>query len=338
MKPMAPFYDVLTSFSHFLMLSLEKVDVFKIKGWRRWWCGICFRSGSWHEEHGSMHSTSNSYDRDQTDRKFSKRKSMIHQDKSTLDEKNDVKKEPINCRHCDSTFISLVQLYEHMTSHIDPALLKVDPNFGCGDCAVTFLNRQEFISHCRSHDQKKPFRCQICDYRFSLPLRNLLEHNARKHSEPKLNCFVCDKRFALLYKLKAHVRWHFNGVSHKCRQCSAEFTSYAMYFIHKSEHKGIKFECTKCDKKFQDGHHWMVHMNSHNHKYKAALCPVCGKRFRDTDKMNHHFEIHHSKEKTIACTSCSKMFPGILALKRHISTVHSSSRFKCNLCEKSYKK
>ena len=31
MKPMAPFYDVLTSFSHFMMLSLEEGDVFEIK-------------------------------------------------------------------------------------------------------------------------------------------------------------------------------------------------------------------------------------------------------------------------------------------------------------------
>ena len=270
--------------------------------------------------------------------KLSKKKGLKHPGKSIPGENEDVRKEPIKCLHCESTFISLVKLFEHMTVHIDPAILNGNPNFVCGDCLVTFVNQEKFVFHCQSHNQNKPFRCQICDHRFGLPLRNLLRHNARKHSETKLPCFVCDKRFAFLKLLKDHVRWHFNGIKYKCRQCSAGFSSSAEYVIHKSEHKGItKFDCTVCNKEFPDIYRLKIHMNAHKFEKKTALCPACGKGFSDQSEMRNHFEIHHTKDKNFTCTSCSKKFPGIHTLKCHISKVHRDSLFKCNLCEKSCK-
>ena len=88
--------------------------------------------------------------------KFSKKKEFKHHDKP--EENEDVREEPIKCLHCESTFISLVKLFEHMTVHIDPAILNGDPNFVCGDCSVKFLNREKFVSHCRSHNKKKPIQ------------------------------------------------------------------------------------------------------------------------------------------------------------------------------------
>ena len=146
------------------------------------------------------------------------------------------------------------------------------------------------------------------------------------------------QRFVLLELLKAHVRWHFNGIRYKCCQCSAGFSSYAEYAIHKSEHKGItEFDCTVCNKEFPDVYRLEIHMLAHTHEKKTALCPACGKGFRDQSRMRNHFEIHHSKEKKFTCTSCSKKFPGIHTLRCHISVVHRDSLFKCNMCEKSYK-
>ena len=156
------------------------------------------------------------------------RKTRSHQKKTNSGEKKDVKKEPIKCLHCECTFTSLVHLLYHTKVHIDPANLKVCSEFVCGDCGVTFSDKIEFVHHCRSHDPVKPFRCQICDCRFSSSLYKILRHNARMHSEPKLPCFVCDKRFALLGKLKAHVRWYFDGILHKCGQCSAEISSSSL--------------------------------------------------------------------------------------------------------------
>ena len=179
---------------------------------------------------------------------------ISNHDKLNSDEKQDIKKEPIKCLHCESTFTSLVHLLDHIKVHIDPANLKVYSKFVCGDCGVTFskVNKNEFIHHCRSHDRIKPFRCQICDYRFN-SLYDIWRHEARKHSEPKLPCFVCDKHFALLEKLKDHVRWHFDGILYKCSQCSAEFSSYSLYDIHRSKHIGMtKFKCNQCAKEFQD--------------------------------------------------------------------------------------
>ena len=127
-------------------------------------------------------------------------------------------------------------------AHIDPALWNyktsiknADFKLDCGDCTRTFSDQQACVSHCLKHDANKPVRCPICDTRFN-SLFNLLRHNALKHSEPKFPCFVCGKLFPDKYKCKAHVKWHFDGILFKCSQCSAGFSSYTQYAIHKSGH------------------------------------------------------------------------------------------------------
>ena len=286
--------------------------------------GIHFRSAKWWKEQ---------YKSTPDDAKWRK-----EQYKSTPDENKDVKREPIECLHCESTFNSLEQLFEHLTVHIDPALLNANPELICGDCLATFLNREEFVSHCRSHNKEKPFKCQICDYRFTGTLRRLLEHNARKHAEPKLNCFVCNKRLALLSRLKAHVRWHFSGILYKCRECSAEFSSSALYNIHKSVHKDLtKFKCNICVKDFPDSYHLTIHMATHNNEKKKSLCPVCGMRFGKRESMRSHFENKHCTDKLLTCALCPKTFSATRWLKEHVREIHQAIRYKCNLCDKSFR-
>ena len=81
----------------------------------------------------------------QTVTKFSKRRRIDHQNKSTPDKNKEDRKEPVKCLHCESTFISLVQVFKHMTFHIDPAILNADPKLVCGDCAVTFQNKKKLF-------------------------------------------------------------------------------------------------------------------------------------------------------------------------------------------------
>ena len=77
----------------------------------------------------------------QTIEEFSHSNGITHNCESTPDVNTDVKKDPIKCLHCESTFISLVDLLDHVNAHIDPALLNADPELVCGDCAATFSNQ-----------------------------------------------------------------------------------------------------------------------------------------------------------------------------------------------------
>ena len=276
----------------------------------------------------------------QTIEEFSHSNGITH-DKSTPDENKDVKKDPIKCLHCESTFMSLVDLLDHVNAHIDPAILNADPELVCGDCAITFSNQDDYISHCRSHDRKKPFRCQICDHRFSFPIRSILDHNARMHSEPKLPCFVCDKRFAILYRLNKHIRWHFDGIVKRCSRCPAEYTSAAKYEIHRSKHLGLtEFKCSECAKEFPDNYRLKLHMKNHvrtyNRKNKSTLCPDCGKGFGNVEGMRTHFESKHCTEKPLTCALCPKKFSENRWLEKHMNMIHHGNRYKCNLCDKSF--
>ena len=334
-------------------------------------CGRGFKCHSYMRVHfGTIHSTEKLYAYLEDPAKVTSnflRKSGIksHNPDISLNEqpisdihgKKGAKKEPIKCMHCESSFISLVDLLEHVALHIDPALFKNDPcvqnadfELACGDCAETFSNQKAYLSHCLSHDRKKPLKCQICDVRYKLPLRNLLNHNAVKHSEPKLPCFVCGKLYPRLYKLKVHIKWHFDGILYRCGQCYAGFSSYTQYAIHKSGHKGrTKFDCNVCAKEFPSDFHLKVHVeNIHHKKNKSSMCPICGKWYT---KLHNHLASMHSTETPFACKSCPKRFKLQCLLNVHVRKEHTNEQtrtyknlqeitiktYKCNLCEKCFK-
>ena len=273
-------------------------------------------------------------------------KSLNEQPTSDIHGINGVKKEPIKCMHCESSFISLVDLLEHVDAHIDPALWKNDlseknPDFklDCGDCAKTFSDQQAYVSHCLEHDANKPLRCPICDMRFRLPLRNLLRHNAAKHSELKFPCFVCGKLSPNKHICKAHVKRHFDGILYRCSQCSAGFSSRSQYAIHKSGHEGRKkFNCNVCAKEFPDDYHLKLHVRkTHNKKDESSVCPICG---RWCTKMQEHLASVHGTEKPFACKSCPKRFKLQCRLNTHVRVKHTKDikTYKCNLCDKCFKK
>ena len=55
------------------------------------------------------------------------------------------------------------------------------------------------------HENKKPFKCEICDYSFSQK-GGLEQHVAAIHEKKKLyKCDICDKEFTLKQNMSRHV-------------------------------------------------------------------------------------------------------------------------------------
>ena len=189
----------------------------------------------------------------------------------------------IKCLHCECSIISLEDLREHATVHLDPAIMyTTEPNSEsvenlgliCEtpgligfDCREAFSNQDDFSSHCQRQGSK-------------------------------FACFVCDERFVLLKELMVHVEWHFDEIPYTCYLCSAKFSTKSMYEEHISEHKsGLKFKCSVCGGEYSDFNASKIHVQFHCISDNQKSCRICGCGFSRQSEMHVHLATDHSTEK-----------------------------------------
>ena len=212
---------------------------------------------------------------------------------------NDIKREPIKCRRCDSVFVSLESLIMHIDTHWDRTILKYRPDWICGDCGNTFGHFNDFRRHCFTHDQLKPFKCHICGKRFGDRSRIFKQHMISLHSDIRFSCFLCDKLFRVEEYLDKHIRWHFNGYVSNCGMCAAGVGG-----LH--GHDNDKIACPVCAKEVTHGA-LNKHIQTHSGK-RDYICNVCGRAFFNNNHLHKHLGTVHSTDKPFACELCPKKF------------------------------
>ena len=81
----------------------------------------------------------------------------------------------------------------------------------------------------------------------------------------------------------------------RCNKCKQSFETLKDFKKHKNEHqiKHDVFECSKCDKTFDEEWKLNAHMKLHN-KYQ---CDQCSKNFKDEELMRKHVKITHENLK-----------------------------------------
>eukprot|EP01069_Polyplicarium_translucidae_P011144 Polyplicarium_translucidae@DN3571_c0_g1_i1.p2 len=78
------------------------------------------------------------------------------------------------------------------------------------------------------------WKCVSCSKLYASK-NSLANHQRREHSERRLECGKCDKRFAVEWLLK----------------------------LHKQKHEEPQFRCTRCERKFRVKSNLNVHMDIH---------------------------------------------------------------------------
>ncbi|XP_074539867.1 zinc finger protein 236 isoform X1 [Halichoeres trimaculatus] len=180
---------------------------------------------------------------------------------------------------------------------------------GCPYCSKEFKKPSDLVRHIRIHTHEKPFKCK-----------------------------QCFRAFAVKSTLTAHMKTHTGIKAFECQCCLKCFSTSGSMKVHMRLHTGVRpFPCPHCDKIFRTSGHRKTHIASH---------------FKSLQQKKHKFPRKTNKAKV---SKSSLPLPDIplqepilitdygyqnprLALQQYIEVVGNDRPYKCQFCNKAYKK
>ncbi|KAI9520910.1 hypothetical protein NQZ68_013316 [Dissostichus eleginoides] len=183
---------------------------------------------------------------------------------------------------------------------------------GCPYCSKEFKKPSDLVRHIRIHTHEKPFKCK-----------------------------QCFRAFAVKSTLTAHMKTHTGVKAFECQCCLKCFSTSGSMKVHMRLHTGVRpFPCPHCDKIFRTSGHRKTHIASH---------------FKSLQQKKHKFPRKANKAKV---SKSNLPLPDIplqepilitdfglipsqnprLAFQQYLEVVGSDRPYKCQFCNKAYKK
>ncbi|CAG4958659.1 unnamed protein product [Colias eurytheme] len=221
------------------------------------------------------------------------------------------------CALCKETFEYFIKLNQHMNAHYG--------NYVCELCGKSFLSQDRLRSHSLSHGSS--FHCNICSETFdSLTQKN--NHETKAHNKDKtVKCFFCPKTFQNYTLRKKHHNTEHNMdiPAINCPVCGKNFAILSKMRVHLKEvHLREKnFGCSMCDQKFFSRTHVQRHMVKHSGE-RIHECSICKKAYARKQTLRDHMRIH-SNDKRFACGVCNQAFVQNNSLRLHMKVHHAES-------------
>ena len=140
---------------------------------------------------------------------------------------------------------------------------------------------------------------------------NLQRHVKSEHSDRKLFCAICEKKFGTKKSLANHgkTKLHANNVIKKqrqtCKNCHASFLEWSDFEDHEAQcDTYVPYSCQQCKVSFDIKNEYDQHMlKTHN----IFSCEVCGQTFDRSDKLlDHKKSLGHIKKANIRDTKPAK--------------------------------
>lgn len=222
------------------------------------------------------------------------------------------------CRLCSLPFTDLIQMRTHAVQH------GYVINARYPDGVIPFVL------------DKNNWRCITCYEEFNNYLK-LYEH-MNVHYQHYI-CATCGKGYMTAPRLRKHSEVHVSG-TFSCDACGKVFTSKSTWEYHKAHaHAKIpRYECPKCDMRFEGYYERMNHLNiTHREKKVSYKCPHCELAFKTSSKRSSHVKaIHFPPQRDFACSNCEWNFKSMHELKRHMVKHSGERNFECTICGKSF--
>ncbi|XP_076390311.1 uncharacterized protein LOC100874963 isoform X2 [Megachile rotundata] len=144
-----------------------------------------------------------------------------------------------------------------------------------------------------------------------------------------------------------------------CQLCGRGFLQRSRYIVHKSFHKGIRYECSECKKLFTNKENLELHQKTTHHTGNGVYqnlehiqeSDVESKRqVPEEDQVSNVLEPTLSEEqdmskfsnnsdsqKSFSCEQCDKLFETKQAYDLHLKMAHERDKlFVCTICSKSF--
>ncbi|XP_012273695.1 zinc finger protein 287-like [Orussus abietinus] len=205
-------------------------------------------------------------------------------------------------------------------------------------------------------------KCQHCIKTFATKLALQRHMTVHKHkTKLRYVCYMCDKQFSNVSKLKGHIRNSHDNVKSADEGSTEEIQgklpevpkasaglekdNTAQLEIAKSDRRNLKFTCKVCSKQFAYQKTFLTHAKTHP-EYKEEL--LNGNTDRSAglneslETLNRFPSIRENDSENddvlpdgLQCKQCGKLFATKRNLNRHVS-MHSGLKFNCSTCGKEF--
>ncbi|XP_026743962.1 GDNF-inducible zinc finger protein 1-like isoform X9 [Trichoplusia ni] len=225
----------------------------------------------------------------------------------------------INCRPCDTEILNFESFLKHL-SKIHSLSFETDAaqSFDCFSLADDGM--------C----------CLQCGQYFTF-FGPLLLHTYKYHIDQFL-CEVCGLGFVGKHNVHNHVKQIHKIKS--CKDCNLTFqTQYALLNHTENVHKTEKLKCPICPEVLGNRYLKKRHLALvHDCKNSQFVCELCSKIFTRNNKYMQHKLRVHFKEKNVTCEYCGHKAFNMDSLKSHMVCHDETRPFKCELCEKTFRR
>merc|ERR1719320_427013 len=144
--------------------------------------------------------------------------------------------------------------------------------YQCKMCPQVFASKADLQLHTQVHMRIhlgiKPYRCEICQRKFT-QLSHLQQHIRTHTGDKPYKCRIpgCTKAFSQLSNLQSHSRCHQTDKPYKCNSCYKCFHDEASLLEHIPKHKESKHLkthiCSYCGKSYTQETYLAKHMQKH---------------------------------------------------------------------------
>ena len=109
----------------------------------------------------------------------------------------------------------------------------------------------------------------------------------------------CEAKFTQQTRLKEHIQFKHEGISHKCcfSDCESEFPTKHLLDVHMEKHEGIKYACNECGLQYSSQGYLKTHYKS-KHEGLVFKCTFagCQSEFSSNAGLNRHLRTLMHKE------------------------------------------
>ncbi|XP_053669052.1 zinc finger protein 595 [Anopheles marshallii] len=224
-----------------------------------------------------------------------------------------------SCPICNKTFSRKTSLLNHIRNH------SAEKKYVCEFCQKGFTQQANLRNHVRIHTNERPYVCVDCGKAFT-QITNLNNHRRLHTGERPYVCIEsnCGRSFAQVTNLNNHMKTHHKTTLYVCNQCPRKFSQVTQLNLHLiTNHSSTRgFFCPQCpDKSFKQQSHLQQHMKIHGTNFGYS-CTKCEEKFIQES----HLLLHMKQHGDYACTMCSMTFNDEVLLKKHVQR-HVDGRY-----------